>query len=62
MYFVVQGVDLRQYSKQIESDLRNVENESIHDCIHSLSPNCCDFFVLKKVTVYNIITKKDVIS
>ncbi|XP_057289466.1 vacuolar protein sorting-associated protein 52 homolog [Hydractinia symbiolongicarpus] len=25
------GVDLRQYSKQIESDLRKVENESVHD-------------------------------
>ena len=31
VYF--QGVDLRQYSKQIEADLLEVENASIQDCI-----------------------------
>ena len=30
---VYQGVDLRQYSKQIEADLLEVENASIQDCI-----------------------------
>ena len=28
-----QGVDLRQYSRQIEGDLHEVENASILDCI-----------------------------
>ncbi len=29
----LQGVDLRQYSKQVESELLDVENASIQDCI-----------------------------
>ena len=33
IYFLHQGVDLRQYSKQIESELLEVENDSIQDCI-----------------------------
>ena len=32
-YFKIQGVDLRQYSRQIEGDLHEVENASILDCI-----------------------------
>ena len=31
----LQGVDLRQYSKQIEKELLEVENASIKDCILS---------------------------
>ena len=30
---ICQGVDLRQYSRQIEGDLHEVENASILDCI-----------------------------
>ena len=30
---LIQGVDLRQYSRQIEQDLLKVENASIEDCI-----------------------------
>ena len=29
----LQGVDLRQYSKQVEGELLEVENASIQDCI-----------------------------
>ena len=29
----IQGVDLRQYSREIESELRKVEVRSIEDCI-----------------------------
>jgi len=29
----VQGVDLRHYSKNVEAELLEVENASIHDCI-----------------------------
>lgn len=28
-----QGVDLRQYSKQVESELQRIEQASIKDCI-----------------------------
>ena len=31
-----QGVDMRQYSRQIESELRKVELKSIEDCIHAM--------------------------
>ena len=31
--FSLQGLDLRQYSRQIESELRKVEVRSIEDCI-----------------------------
>lgn len=30
---IFQGMDLRQYSKQIEKELKEVENASIQDCI-----------------------------
>lgn len=30
--FLMQGVDLRQYSREIETELRKVEVRSIHDC------------------------------
>lgn len=30
-----QGVDLRQYSKQVEDELQRIEQASIKDCIHS---------------------------
>ena len=30
--FALQGVDLRQYSREIESELRKVEVRSIQDC------------------------------
>ena len=33
LVYFFQGVDLRQYSKQIEADLLEVENASIQDCI-----------------------------
>ena len=32
-FFMFQGVDLRQYSKQVETELLQVENASIQDCI-----------------------------
>lgn len=31
--FIVQGVDLRQYSKQVEAELQRIEQASIKDCI-----------------------------
>ena len=40
-----QGVDLRQYSKQIETDLREVEDDSIQDCIFSFSILSQDLFI-----------------
>lgn len=33
-FFVEQGVDLRQYSKQVETELQRIEQASIKDCIH----------------------------
>ncbi len=35
-----QGVDMRQYSRQIESELRKVELKSIEDCILTNSAMC----------------------
>ncbi len=32
---VDQGVDLRQYSKQVETELQRIEQASIKDCIHT---------------------------
>lgn len=32
-FFIVQGVDLRQYSKQVEAELQRIEQASIKDCI-----------------------------
>jgi len=31
-FYIFQGVDLREYAKQIENDLAKVENGSIEDC------------------------------
>ena len=36
------GVDLREYSKHIEDDLRKIETQSIDDCTY---PNYCLFIV-----------------
>ena len=43
--FVTQGVDLRQYSREIESELRKVEVHSIHDC-KSCDASCEDHVTL----------------
>ena len=40
---IFQGVDLRQYSKEIEKDLLDVENASVQDCI--LSGKAIIFFL-----------------
>ena len=34
---IFQGVDLRQYSKQVEAELQRIEQASIKDCIHKPS-------------------------
>lgn len=36
-FFFVQGVDLRQYSKQVEAELQRIEQASIKDCILNAS-------------------------
>ena len=32
---VMQGLDLRQYAREIETELRRVEYHSVQDCIHT---------------------------
>ncbi len=42
-----QGVDMRQYSRQIESELRKVELKSIEDCI----PPMCVYSYSTRTTI-----------
>ena len=44
------GLDLRQYSREIESELRQVELRSIEDCILDLIPCTGVFLLVDKAT------------
>ena len=40
------GLDLRDYSKQVEEKLKNVENEAVQDCKSQVPQAVNDYFTL----------------
>ena len=52
LFLICQGVDLRQYSRQIEGDLHEVENASILDCILTLHCLHCSLNVTTCMGAY----------